>query len=78
MANIHNERPVSNPAKPARLWLNKPRGLWYILDDENGKRRQIPTGCRADDRETADGRTAAGEAGAGSVRVVAVHKFMRG
>jgi integrase len=49
---------VSNPAKPARLWLNKPRGLWYILDDENGKRRQIPTGCRADDRETAEERLA--------------------
>jgi integrase len=46
-------------AKPTRLWLNRAQGLWYILGFENGKRRQIATGCRADDRRGAEEALAA-------------------
>ena len=50
---------MSNAAKPARLWLNKQRGLWYILDvAADGKRRQSPTGCAAAHRQAAEGKLA--------------------
>lgn len=46
---------MSRPAKPARLWDRKDRDEWYInYLDENGKRRQEPTGCRLADRRGAE------------------------
>lgn len=41
--------------KPARLWENKPRNVWWIVYyDENGKRQSESTGCRLSDREGAE------------------------
>lgn len=36
---------MSQKQKPARLWPNRKRGKYFILDFINGKRVQISTGC---------------------------------
>ena len=36
-------------AKPPRLWFREDEGCWVILDQSEGKRRQIRTGCSGDD-----------------------------
>jgi len=36
-------------AKPPRLWFREDEGCWIILDQSEGKRRQIRTGCSRDD-----------------------------
>ncbi|MGJ5201828.1 hypothetical protein [Bradyrhizobium sp. SZCCHNS3002] len=40
-------------AKPPRLWFRDDDDCWVILDQANGKRRQIRTGCRRDDTDGA-------------------------